>query len=152
MHKASWLIGVPLVVAGLAGLSAGQGRPAASAVLFEGARLIAGDGRPPIENSAFIVEGAKFTRVGRQGDVQLPAGATRVDLTGKTVIPAFIDIHNHLGWTDQRTNRRHETELHARTRGRSLQRYAYYGVAATLSMGLDRWDVKPTSRTSCAAR
>lgn len=32
-------------------------------------------------------------------------GPTRVDLTGKTVIPALVDIHNHLGWTNQKTNK-----------------------------------------------
>src|SRR6186713_2894815 len=104
MRRASWLIGVSLVVAGLAGLSAGQVRRGPSAVLFEGARLIAGDGRAPIESSAFLVAGSTFTRVGRKGEIPLPAGATRIDLTGKTVIPALIDTHNHLGWTNQRTN------------------------------------------------
>src|SRR6185436_11077603 len=52
--------------------------------VFEGARLITGDGSPPIENSAFIVENSRFTRVGRRGEVPIPAGAVRVDLTGKT--------------------------------------------------------------------
>src|SRR5579863_3702026 len=54
--------------------------------VFEGARLITGDGSAPIENSAFIVENNQFTRVGRRGEMELPPGAGRVDLTGKTVI------------------------------------------------------------------
>ena len=54
--------------------------------LFEGARLITGDGSAPIESSAFIVQNNRFTRVGRRGEIQAPAGATRVDLTGKTVM------------------------------------------------------------------
>ena len=33
--------------------------------LFEGARLIMGDGKAPIENSAFIVENDRFTKIGR---------------------------------------------------------------------------------------
>ncbi len=116
-------------------------RPTRRAVLFEGARLIAGDGLPPIENSAFLVEDSRFTRVGRKGEIPLPASATRVDLTGKTVIPALIDIHNHLGWTDQRTNVATKQSYNRDLVIDHLQRYAYYGVAATLSMGLDRWDV-----------
>src|SRR5271169_4958715 len=71
----------------------------AGAVLYEGARLITGDGSAPIENSAFVVDNNRFTAVGRKGQVQAPAGADRVDLTGKTVIPAFVDAHTHLGWT-----------------------------------------------------
>ena len=77
---------------------AGAQQPAASrATLYEGARLIVGDGNAPIENSAFLVENARFTRVGRRGEIQLPSGAARVDLSGKTVIPALVDGHSHIG-------------------------------------------------------
>ena len=54
--------------------------------LFEGARLIAGDGTAPVENSAFLVQGDTITWVGRRGERMPPAGAARVDLTGKTVL------------------------------------------------------------------
>ena len=138
-----WLICSLLVAAGLVSVNGAQVRQANSAILFEGARLIAGDGLPPTENSAFLVEGARFTRVGRKGQIPLPAGATRVDLTGKTVIPALIDTHNHLGWTDQRTNVATRQSYTRQLVIDHLQRYAYYGVAATLSMGLDRWDMNP---------
>jgi hypothetical protein len=40
--------------------------------VFEGARLITGDGGAPIESSAFIVEGSRFTAVGRRGAVTIP--------------------------------------------------------------------------------
>ncbi len=124
-------------------VSAQQARQANRAVLFEGARLISGDGGLPIENAAFLVENNRFTRVGRKGEVQAPAGATRVDLTGKTVMPALIDIHTHLGWTDHKTNKASKESYTRELVIDHLQRYAYYGVAATLSMGLDRWDVNP---------
>jgi imidazolonepropionase-like amidohydrolase len=102
--------------------------PQAGATVFEGARLVAGDGRAPIEDSAFVVDRNRFTEVGRKGHVNVPAGAARVDLTGKTVIPAIIDTHTHLAATrpalvDQ------------------LQRLAYYGIAATLSLGQDAGDL-----------
>src|SRR5262245_52815188 len=132
------LISSLLVAAGLA-LHAAQVRQTNSAILFEGARLVAGDGLSPTENSAFLVEGARFSRVGRKGQIPLPTGATRVDLTSKTVIPALIDTHNHLGWTDQRTNVATKQSYTRQLVIDHLQRYAYYGVAATLSMGLDRW-------------
>src|SRR5262245_57246939 len=66
-------------------------------MFFEGARLITGDGTL-IENSAFLVENTRFTRVGRRGEVQAPAGAARIDLTGKTVMPAKVDLHGHIGF------------------------------------------------------
>ena len=74
-----------------------QARPTGVTV-FEGARLITGDGSAPIENSAFIVENNQFTQVGRRGEVQVPAGAARVDLTGKTVMPTMVDLHGHVGF------------------------------------------------------
>src|SRR5689334_168107 len=66
--------------------------------LYEGARLITGDGSPAVENSAFLVTGTTFTRVGRKGEIPLPAGGTRVDLTGKTVMPTLVDMHGHFGF------------------------------------------------------
>lgn len=41
----------------------GQGR----ATVYEGARLITGDGSAPIENSAFVIENGLFTQVGKEG-------------------------------------------------------------------------------------
>jgi imidazolonepropionase-like amidohydrolase len=109
-------------------------------VVFEGARLIT-IGSAPIENSAFVVEGGRFTAVGARGTVKAPAGATVVDLTGKTVIPTLVDAHSHLGYTDVRTG---ITSSASYTRDNlldQLRRYAYYGIAATLSLGLDRGEL-----------
>src|SRR3989442_15707172 len=69
-----------------------------SRTLFEGARLITGDGRPPIENAAFLVENDTITRVGRTGEIGLPRGGMRVDLTGKTVMPGIVNLHGHVGY------------------------------------------------------
>lgn len=96
--------------------------------IFEGARLVVGDGSAPVENSAFIVNGTRFTQVGRAGQVQVPAGARRVDLRGKTVMPAIVDTHTHLA-----TNRDMLVD--------QLQRKAYYGVGVAMSLGQDNTDV-----------
>jgi imidazolonepropionase-like amidohydrolase len=103
--------------------------PAAGRVtVYEGARLIVGTASAPIENAAFVVDGGKFTQVGRAGQVQVPAGAARVDLRGKTVIPAIIDTHTHMP-----VNRE---ELMT-----ALQRKAYHGVGVVMSLGQDTGDV-----------
>jgi imidazolonepropionase-like amidohydrolase len=92
--------------------------------VFEGARLILGDSREPIEDSAFIVDNNRFGQVGRRGQVNVPAGAARVDLTGKTVMPAIIDAHTHMPTTrDALVD--------------SLRHKAYYGVGVVMSMGQD---------------
>jgi imidazolonepropionase-like amidohydrolase len=132
-----------LILAGIALLPIEAQTPSSPSgtVLFEGLRLIAGDGRPAIENAAFLVEGARLTQVGTRGSVRKPDGATVVDLKGSTVMPAIVDAHSHLGYTNARTG---DTSSVHYTRDNlldHLRRYAYFGIAATLSMGLDRGEL-----------
>jgi imidazolonepropionase-like amidohydrolase len=132
-----------LLLAGTALLPAAAQTPGAATgiVLFEGGRLITGDGRPAIENAAFVIEGSRITQVGTRGSVRKPDGATVVDLKGGTVIPAIIDAHSHLGYTDARTGDTSSVHYTRENLLDHLRRYAYYGIAATLSMGLDRGDL-----------
>jgi imidazolonepropionase-like amidohydrolase len=112
-----------------------------AAMLFEGARLIVGDGSAPIENSAFLVENNKFTRIGKKGALEAPAGATRVDLSGKTVMPALVDAHTHLGWAVIKTGKIDADTYTRENLVDHLRRYAYYGIAAAQSMGIDRGEI-----------
>ena len=125
-----------LILGILAGtLAAGEQPRGAAITLFEGARLIAGDGREPLANSAFLVENDRFTRVGSKGEVQAPAGAARVDLSGKTVIPAMVDAHSHIGYMrDLASGPGNYTRDNILDH---LHRFAYYGVAASQAMGSD---------------
>src|SRR3974377_1159913 len=105
-----------------------EGPQPAAVTVFEGARLITADGSAPVENASFIVENGRFTVVGRKGQIKVPSGAARVDLTGKTVMPAIVDAHKHLAVT------RDALVDH-------LQHFAYYGVGAVMSLGQDTGDV-----------
>jgi imidazolonepropionase-like amidohydrolase len=105
--------------------------------LFEGARLIIGDGSAPIDNSAFLVQGDSITWVGRRGERQPPAGAGRVDLAGKIVMPSLIDGHNHIGLVNVRDGSNAKANYTRQNLIDQLERYAYYGVSAALSMGLE---------------
>jgi len=96
--------------------------------VFEGARLIVGDGGAPIENATLVVDGARIVQAGRAADVRVPAGATRVSLAGKTVMPMLIDTHVHLSPTRELLTR-------------DLRRRAYFGVSAVLSLGLDNYEL-----------
>jgi imidazolonepropionase-like amidohydrolase len=109
-----------------------QTGPARSAaVIYEGARLIVGDAAtPPIAAGAFVVENGVITAIGRTGAVTAPAGAARVDLSGKTVMPALIDVHTHFGYEkytraagDSRAEHYTPENLYDH-----FQRAAYYGV------------------------
>jgi imidazolonepropionase-like amidohydrolase len=120
------------------------GQAGASRVtVFEGARLITGDGSAPIENSTFIVENNLFTRVGRRGDVQVPAGAVRVNLTGKTVMPAKVDLHGHIGYQHDWDGTMAKEYFTRENLIDHLQRLAYYGFSAIIGVGdlVDRSDL-----------
>jgi imidazolonepropionase-like amidohydrolase len=102
-------------------------------VLYEHARLIIGDGSAPIESGAFIVQNGHITAIGGQAAVMPPASATHVDLTGKTVMPAMINVHVHIGYEGYTSwgaeNYTPQNVLD------HLQREAFYGVAVTQSVG-----------------
>jgi imidazolonepropionase-like amidohydrolase len=109
---------------------------------FEGARLIVGDGSV-VENSAFIVQGNLFARVGRRGEVPIPAGAMRVDLTGKTVMPGKVDLHGHIGYQHDVDGTMAKEYFTRENLIDHLQRLAYYGVSAVIGIGdlVDRSDL-----------
>ena len=126
MHRVN-VVAVAAIVA--LGFLVGFAIPASaqSVTAFEGARLIVGDGRV-IENATLVVDGARIAQVGQTADVRVPAGATRVDLAGKTVMPMLIDTHVHLSPTRDALIR-------------DLRLRAYYGVSAALSLGTDNYEV-----------
>src|SRR5260370_3459371 len=114
-----------------------------SATVYEGARLITGGGGT-IENSAFVVENGRFTQVGRRGELQLPAGAGRVDLAGKTVMPTMVDLHGHLGFQNIPARTMSKETCTRENLIDHLQRLAFHGVRAVIGVGdlVDRADMK----------
>jgi imidazolonepropionase-like amidohydrolase len=106
------------VLTGFSGQASAQGVTA-----YEGARVIVGDGRV-LDNTTIVVTGSKITQVGGAA----PAGATRVNLAGKTVMPMFIDSHIHASTTRDGLVR-------------DLKQRAYWGVSAVMSMGTDNLEL-----------
>jgi len=102
----------------------------AQVTAFEGARLIVGDGSAPIANATIVVNGARIVQAGPAASVQVPAGATRVNLAGKTVMPMILDTHVHLSTTRDGIIR-------------DLKQRAYYGVSAAQSMGTNGSSLLP---------
>jgi imidazolonepropionase-like amidohydrolase len=112
----------------------GQGPGTTEVTVFEGARLIMGDGNT-IENSSFIVENNRFTSVGRRVDVQVARGAARVDLTGKTVMPTMVDLHGHIGFQNVAEGTMSKETFTRDNLIDHLQRLAYHGVGAIVGIG-----------------
>jgi imidazolonepropionase-like amidohydrolase len=131
-----------VVAAGWSWRVYGQVR-AAGAVVYEGARLITGDGSTPIENSAFVVENNRFTQVGRKGAVTIPAGAAHVDLTGKTVMPGKVDTHGHFGFQHVGEGTMAKEYFTQANLTAHLEILAYYGFSGAVGVGdlVDRSDL-----------
>ncbi|MCB1670798.1 MAG: amidohydrolase family protein [Gammaproteobacteria bacterium] len=118
---------------------AGAGSPG-PAVLYTGARLLTAAGPESdvefeIENAAMLVEDGRIAALGPVGGISVPAGTTTVSLAGKTIMPAMIDAHAHLGyegytsWGAGNYSRKNLAD--------HLDHYSYYGFSAVFSAGSD---------------
>ena len=115
----------------------GASDPAAR--LFTGGRVIVGDG-PVIEHGAFLVRGERIVRVGSAAEVTAAAPeAGVVDLAGRTVMPALVNTHAHLGW--ERYTSWGSENFTRENLVDHLHRHAYYGVGTIISTGSDREEI-----------
>jgi imidazolonepropionase-like amidohydrolase len=128
LHR-SWRSAALCVIAACLAMTAAHAQTA----IFEGARLIPGDGSAAIEDGAFVVQNGHFTAVGKRGSVKAPAGAAHIDLTGKTVMPSMNNVHIHIGYEGYVSwgvdNHTPANVLD------HLEREAFYGVGAAMTMG-----------------
>lgn len=76
----------------IASMSLAQEAPHA----FLNARIIPIAG-PVIEGGVLVVQDAKILAVGPAASVEVPSGAKRHDLEGKTIMPGLVDTHSHIG-------------------------------------------------------
>lgn len=90
---------------------------------YTGMRLFDGTNRAPIANATLVVRDGKVVAAGPVSSVTVPAGAERIALTGKTVVPGLINAHGHVNNT-----------------ARDLATYAAYGVTTVYSLGDEKPD------------
>jgi len=67
-------------------------------VVLRGATVVTMKGDEVLKNADIVVENNRILRVGAKGGV--PAGAKVLDMSGKTIVPGFVDTHAH--WTEIR--------------------------------------------------
>jgi len=121
----TWLI-VVLATAGSA---------SAQVTAFVGGRLIDGTGRV-IENGTLVIDGGRIVAAGPAASTTVPAGAARVDVKGKTLLPGLVNAHGHVAAT---TGLRSDPASYTRENlTRQLRTYAQYGVTTVFSLGDDQ--------------
>jgi len=101
---------------------------------FTGARVIDGTDRAPIDNATILVRDGRVAAVGPAASVTVPAGAARVSLAGKTVIPGLINAHGHVG----NTVGLEQGHYSADNVQHDLRTYAAYGITTVFSLGDDQ--------------
>lgn len=65
-------------------------------ILLRNARIITMKGDEVIERGDVLIENNRIKKVGAAGSIPLPAGAKEMDMSGKTIVPGFVDTHSHM--------------------------------------------------------
>src|SRR5207249_1003401 len=81
------------------------GEKPSGTVVLRGARAITMKGDEVIENADVVVTDNRIAAVGRRGQVSIPAGTKTIDVSGKTIVPGFVDVHAHIwpAWNIHKT-------------------------------------------------
>ena len=67
-------------------------------VVLRGGRVLTMKGKEIIENADVLIKDNRIVAVGKRDSVQVPADARVIDVSGKTLIPGFVDTHYHAQW------------------------------------------------------
>lgn len=91
------------------------------AVVLRGGKAITMKGTEVIDDADVVVRDNRIVAVGKRGSVEVPQGARIIDVTGKTIVPGFVDTHAHF---------RHSPDIHTVQPWALLANLAY-GVTTT---------------------
>lgn len=64
-------------------------------LLLSGARAITMNGDEVLENADILIRNNRIEQIGAKGSFEVPAGAEVMDMSGKTIVPGFVDTHAH---------------------------------------------------------
>lgn len=93
-------------------------------IVIEGATLIDGTGKAPMENSVILIEDGVIRKISKEGDRHYPPEAKIIDAHGKTVIPGLFDIDTHIG----------QQGLEAAAQ--AMSNYLYHGITTICDTGV----------------
>ena len=126
---------IMLLLSILAACSPAPPPPVEGLNAFTGFRLIDGRGGNPVDNATMVVRDGRIEAIGALAEVQIPPGATEIDLKGRIVTPGLIVTHGHVGLA-----RGLESGPQVNTPENvmdQLKLYASYGITSVVSLGGD---------------
>jgi imidazolonepropionase-like amidohydrolase len=100
-------------------------------IALTGARVIDGTGAAPIEDATLVISDGLVQAVGPAASVQIPEGATRVDVSGKTITPGLINAHAHVSFSSENPAPPAEQLMD------QLRLYGDYGITTVYALGSD---------------
>ncbi|MDH5642686.1 MAG: amidohydrolase family protein [Gemmatimonadota bacterium] len=109
-----------------------SGRSDETSIAFVGGTVFDGANPFAVTNSTIVVENGRIVAIGT--DVDIPAGARIIDISGRYVIPGMVNAHAHVGDTEGLEGG-HYSEANV---VRDLQRFASYGITTVVSLGGDQ--------------
>jgi len=135
LTSTKYVCAVAFIVLGAIASDASAQIPAPGVIAFTGARVIDGTGSAPIEQATIVVTNGRITAVGPSATVMPPAGATVVNVAGKTIIPGLINAHAHIDPDISANPGPYRDEM-----VRRLKTYATYGVTSIMTLGFETYD------------
>src|SRR5215213_5333032 len=91
----SFVIGL-LAIVSISGAPSAQQASSLSPVLaLYGGIVVDGTGAPPMPDAVVIVRDGRIAAVGPAARIQIPEGAQRINLMGRTLLPGFVNAHGH---------------------------------------------------------
>ena len=129
-RRAAILAGMLLALTVFAFEASPAQAPANGTVVLTGGRVIDGTGRPPLEQATIVITNGRVDAIGAPSAIRIPPGTTPINVTGKTIVPGFINAHGHLGAGDKKLPVREQII-------QQLRLYAQYGVTTVQSLGDD---------------
>jgi imidazolonepropionase-like amidohydrolase len=106
---------------------------------FTGATIIDGSGGDPVTNGVLLIQNGRVVSVGTKENVTIPENAIINDVSGKTIIPGFINAHGHVGDVKGIEGGYYSEENLID----NLSIFARYGITTVVSLGGDQKQAEP---------
>ena len=69
---------------------------AEGSILLQNAKIITMKGKEIIENGEILIRNSRIIEVGESGSIKVDSDVQKLDLSGKTIVPGFVDTHAHV--------------------------------------------------------